>query len=132
MGIFTGARTPLPTLAELVKQAKVQKIFYGTGGTGSASRFAAELLNDVAGIKMEQVNHKGAGEALVDIAGGRLDVYIGAVGTVVPTLGKGGIVPVAIAGPTIRKRCRRPRRLRNSAIPARSSSCGGASSRPAE
>lgn len=97
MVIVTGTRTPMPTLADLIKQAKSQKIFYGTTGVGSSTQFAAELFSDVAGIKMQAVHYKGGTDALVDMAGGRLDVYVGTVTQVQPSIASKTAVPVAVA-----------------------------------
>ena len=96
MVIVTGSRVPMPTLADLVKQAKSQKIFYGTTGVGSSTQFAAELFSDVAGIKMQPVHYKGGTDALVDMAGGRLDVYVGTVTQVLSSVSNNTAKPVAI------------------------------------
>jgi tripartite-type tricarboxylate transporter receptor subunit TctC len=98
--IVTGTRVPMPTLADVVKQAKAQKIFYGTTGVGSITQFAAELLNDVAGTKMEPVHYKGGTDALIDMAGGRLDLYVGSVTQVLPSVANKTAKPVAIASKT--------------------------------
>lgn len=96
MVIVTGSRVPMPTLADLVKQAKSQKIFYGTTGVGSSTQFAAELFSDVAGIKMQPVHYKGGTDALVDMAGGRLDVYVGTVTQVLSSVANKTATPIAI------------------------------------
>jgi tripartite-type tricarboxylate transporter receptor subunit TctC len=83
--MVTGNRIPLKTVADIVREAKVQKIFYGSNGAGLPS-FGAELLNEIAGIKMENVNYKGASEALVDLVGGRLDLYVGDAPTMAPQI----------------------------------------------
>lgn len=100
MVIITGSRTPMPTLADLVKQAKAQKLFYGTTGVGSSTQFAAELFSGVAGIKMQPVHYKGGADALVDLAGGRLDVYVGTVTQVLPIVSSKTATAVAVAGKT--------------------------------
>ncbi|MBS7701036.1 MULTISPECIES: tripartite tricarboxylate transporter substrate-binding protein [unclassified Chelatococcus] len=100
MVIVTGSRVPTSNLADLVKAAKTQKVFYGTTGVGSSTQFAGELLNDVAGIKMEPVHYKGGTDALVDMAGGRLDVYVGTVTQVLSSVTSNKAKPVAIASKT--------------------------------
>ena len=72
--IVTGSRVAMPTLASLVEHARSRTIFYGTAGVGTTSHLAAELLNDVAGIRMTAVHYRGATNAMIDMAGGRLDV----------------------------------------------------------
>lgn len=100
MVIVTGSRVPMPTLGDLIKQAKSQKIFYGTTGVGSSTQFAAELFSDVAGIKMQPVHYKGGTDALVDMAGGRLDVYVGTVTQVLSSVANKTAMPVAIVSKT--------------------------------
>ena len=96
MGVVTGSRVPMPTLADIVKQGKTQKLFYGTNGPGSSPTFATELLAERLGVKLEMVNYKGAVDALVDMAGGRLDVYVGAVTTLMPAISNKTATPVAV------------------------------------
>lgn len=100
MVIVTGSRVPVGNLTELTKAAKAQKIFYGTTGVGSSTQFAGELLNDVADIKMEAVHYKGGTDALVDMAGGRLDVYVGTVTQVLSSVASDKAKPLAIASKT--------------------------------
>jgi tripartite-type tricarboxylate transporter receptor subunit TctC len=96
MGVVTGSRIAMPTLADVAQQGKAQKLFYGTNGPGSAPTFATELLAERLGVKLEMVNYKGAVDALVDIGGGRLDVYVGAVTTLMPAILNKTAVPVAV------------------------------------
>jgi tripartite-type tricarboxylate transporter receptor subunit TctC len=95
----TGTRTPLPNLAEVVKQAKTQKIFYGANGASSTT-FAAELFASVAGVKLEGVNYKGGTESMIDLIGGRLDIYFGTVTTVLPSVLNNTVKAVAVVSPT--------------------------------
>lgn len=97
MIIVTGSRTPLPTLDSLVAAAKAQPVFYGTTGVGGAAHFAAEVFSNAAGIKMEPVHYKGGSEALLDLAGGRVDVYAGSVTSVLSAIQSGQATAVAAA-----------------------------------
>jgi tripartite-type tricarboxylate transporter receptor subunit TctC len=96
--IVTGSRVPMPTLASLVEQARSRTIFYGTAGVGTTSHLAAELLNDIAGIRMTPVHYRGATNAMIDMAGGRLDVYVGAVASLMSSVASKAAVPVAVSG----------------------------------
>jgi tripartite-type tricarboxylate transporter receptor subunit TctC len=100
MVVVTGKRVPMPTLAELAKQAKLQPIMYGTSGLGASPHFSAALLNEVAGIKMEAVHYRGGTDAMVDVAGERIDVYFGTITQVLPFIEGGKAVPAAIASKT--------------------------------
>lgn len=96
--IVTGSRVPLPTLASLVEQARSRTIFYGTAGVGATSHLSAELLSDAARIKMTAVHYRGATNAMIDMAGGRLDVYVGAVASLMSSISSKTATPVAIVG----------------------------------
>jgi tripartite-type tricarboxylate transporter receptor subunit TctC len=104
--IVTGSRIHMPTLASLIEQSRSRTIFYGTAGVGTTSHLAAELLNDAAGIKMTAVHYRGASNAMIDMAGGRLDVYVGAVASLMSSVASGMATPVAVVG-----------RMRDPAIP---------------
>lgn len=95
----TGSRIPLPDLKEVVRLAKTQKIFYGALGASSTT-FAAELFASVAGIKLEAVNYKGGNEAMIDLLGGRLDIYFGTVTTVLPAVLNKSVKAVGVMSPT--------------------------------
>ena len=101
MVVATGKRVPLPTLAELARQAKTQPILYGTAGIGGTGHFSSELLNEVAGIKMQAVHYRGGTDAMVDVAGERIDVYFGKrITQILPFIDGGKAVATAIAGKT--------------------------------
>ena len=100
MVVVTGSRIPMASLQELVKQAKAQTVFYGTAGVGSSPTFSAELLNDVAGIRMQAVHYKGGTEALLDLSGGRIDVYVGTLTTLLPMITSKTVTAVAVASQT--------------------------------
>lgn len=96
VAIVTGNRIPIATLADLAREARAKPIFYGTAGIGSSQHFNAELLNDAMGIQMQAVPYKGGQEALVDLAGGRIDVVVGNLGGLLPYIHSGKARPVAV------------------------------------
>lgn len=65
-------------LASLVAYAKANpdKVTFGTGGPGSAPHFAAEAFQQAAGIKLMQVPYKGAGDAIVGLLSGSVDLLV--------------------------------------------------------
>ena len=97
--MVTGTRVPMATVDDIVKQAKEQTIFYGGNGANT-STFAAEQFAEAAGIELEQVNYPGGADILVDMAGGRVDVYIGTLATIQPFIDQGAAVPVAVLNKT--------------------------------
>ena len=96
--VVTGSRVPMATVGDLVREAKSQTIFYGATGPASTPTFLAKQLSDVTGIEMEAANYKGGAEALVDLVGRRIDVYIGTVTAVLSAVQAGTATPVAVLG----------------------------------
>ncbi|WP_417209802.1 Bug family tripartite tricarboxylate transporter substrate binding protein [Antarctobacter sp.] len=100
MIIVTGNRLPLPSLQAVADTAKQETVFYGTTGIGSLTQFAAENFANVADIQMEPVHYGGGTDALLDLAGGRLDIYTGSVTQVLSQIEAGNATPVAVSSKT--------------------------------
>jgi tripartite-type tricarboxylate transporter receptor subunit TctC len=90
--ISTGKRVPMATLADLVRETKSQKIFYGTSGVGSLAHLTGELMNEVLGITMVPVHYAGGSEVMVDLGGGRVDVVFSSLTDISTGIG----TPVAV------------------------------------
>lgn len=72
---------PIKSLPELVAYAKANpgKLSYGT--PNSTSLVASETINRIAGIKMVGVPYKSSPQALTDLVGSTLDVYVTDLGS---------------------------------------------------
>jgi len=70
---------PAESAKELVAYAKANpgKVTYASQGNGSTSHLTAELFSTMTGIKLVHVPYKGEGPALVDLTGGRVDIFFG-------------------------------------------------------
>src|SRR4051812_6661611 len=57
---------PARSVKELIALAKArpEQVTYGSGGSGSSAQLAAELFNQMAGVKLREIPYKGAGPAL--------------------------------------------------------------------
>jgi tripartite-type tricarboxylate transporter receptor subunit TctC len=62
-----------------VARANPGKLNYGSGGVGTTTHLAPELLQSLTGIKMVHVPFKGSGLALLGLISGQVDVLIMAV-----------------------------------------------------
>ena len=91
---------PARNVAELVDYAKrnPDKLNYGSSGNGSPQQLATEMLNYAAGIKIQHVPYKGAVPAITDLLGGRIQVFIGAVNSLLPHIRDGKLRMLAGAG----------------------------------
>lgn len=72
---------PAKNLKELVQVARASpgKLNYGSGGVGTTTHLAPELLMSMTKTKMVHVPFKGSGLALIGLIGGQVDVLIMAV-----------------------------------------------------
>ena len=76
------AATNVSGLLALAK-ANPGGITYASGGTGTATHLAGELLASMGGVKMTHIPYKGANPATLDLLGGRVSWMFG---TILPTL----------------------------------------------
>ena len=76
---------------ELIAAAKARPdgITYGSGGTGSSAQLAAELFNQMAGVKLREIPYKGAGPALLATIAGESSLVFGNALTVKPHIQSG-------------------------------------------
>ena len=72
---------PAKTLKDLIALARRSpgKLNYGSGGVGTTTHLAPELLKSLAKINLVHVPYKGSGQALVGLLGGEVDMLIMAV-----------------------------------------------------
>ena len=70
-------------------QANQAKMQYGSAGAGSGSHTCAILLDGAMGTKVTHVPYRGAGPAMQDLMGGRIDYITEQISTATPQI-KGG------------------------------------------
>ena len=63
--VVTGSRVPMKTIADVIRESSRQKLFVGGIGPGSSANMVANLVQDVIGVKWEEVNYKGTAVASV-------------------------------------------------------------------
>jgi tripartite-type tricarboxylate transporter receptor subunit TctC len=83
---------------QLVEEAKANPggLTYGSAGNGSASHLATLLLAQTAKLDMVHVPYKGAGPAITDLIGGRLDFMITTLPSIVGFIKTGKAKPLAV------------------------------------
>ena len=77
-------------------RAKPGQITYGSGGVGTASHLATELLKLMTRTEMVHVPYKGLGPALTDLMGGRLQLIISTLASALPQVKSGKLKPLAV------------------------------------
>jgi tripartite-type tricarboxylate transporter receptor subunit TctC len=90
---------PARNVKELIALAKARPddITYGSGGSGSSAHLAAELFNQMAGVKLREIPYKGAGPALLAVLSGESAVVFGNALTVKPHIQSGRLRALGIA-----------------------------------
>lgn len=86
------------TLAELIELARKRpgELNYVSAGIGASSHLNGELLQSLAGIKLQHVPYKGTGEAVKDLVGGNGDMAIDTVGIYTSFINDGRLVPLGV------------------------------------
>jgi tripartite-type tricarboxylate transporter receptor subunit TctC len=92
------ASAPIKTTTDLVAAARAKPgaLNYGTSGVGSVAQLATELLNGAAKIQMTHVPYKGAAPALMDLAGGQINVMISNYSSLVSQMKSGKVRAIAV------------------------------------
>jgi tripartite-type tricarboxylate transporter receptor subunit TctC len=88
---------PAKSITELIDLAKAQpgKINFGTPGIGSVGHLTVAFLNTAGGAKFTHVPYKGAGPAVIDLVGARIQVFVGSVTGTMPQVTAGRIRAIA-------------------------------------
>src|ERR1043166_5954651 len=66
------------SLQEVIALARARPaaISFGTAAVGSIGHLSGELINRLAGVKMQHVPYKGGGQAVIDVLGGQIPMVI--------------------------------------------------------
>jgi tripartite-type tricarboxylate transporter receptor subunit TctC len=91
---------PVKSVKDLVALAKAQpgRLSYASAGNGSNLHVAAELLNNLAGVRMLHVQYKGGGPALVALLGGEVNLSYLSVAAAAPHIKAGRLRALAVTG----------------------------------
>lgn len=94
------ASSPLKTLAELLAAAKATPgaLTYASGGNGTPSHLASELLKRHAGIDVRHVPYKGIPAGLAALMGEQVDVAFAGLASALPLVRSGRLRALATAG----------------------------------
>jgi tripartite-type tricarboxylate transporter receptor subunit TctC len=90
---------PAKNVKELIALARARpgQLAYGSGGNGSSNHLVGELFQMMTGVKFSHVPYKGTGAALVDLAGGQVDLLFDQASSTVPNVRGGKIRAIAVA-----------------------------------
>ncbi len=94
------ASVPARNLQELIAlaRAKPGAITFGSAAVGSIGHLSGELLNRLAGVKMQHVPYKGGGQAVIDVLGAQIPMVIIGMSAVTPHVRAGRLRAIATTG----------------------------------
>jgi len=89
---------PAKSIGELVALAKQKPgdLSYASSGVGTSLHLAGELFRMTAGIELLHVAFRGAGPALIDVAGGHSKILFGTTTTTLPMIRSGKVRALGI------------------------------------
>jgi tripartite-type tricarboxylate transporter receptor subunit TctC len=92
---------PAKTVKDLVQIARKNpgKLNYGSGGIGTTTHLAPELLKTLEKLDIVHVPYKGSGLALIGLVSGQVDMEILAVPAAMPQIQAGRVRPLAVLAP---------------------------------
>jgi tripartite-type tricarboxylate transporter receptor subunit TctC len=78
-------------------RARPGELSFSSGGVGSSSHLAAELLKLVSGIAMVHVPYKGLGPALIDLVSGQVQLCMATMASALPHVRGGRLRALAVS-----------------------------------
>src|SRR3954470_10500516 len=100
LAIVARPDAPFNNIKELIAYAKKHpgQLNYGTPGAGSTTHLGAELLQREAGFEMQHIAMKGSAPAHTELMGGRLDLVVDPLLSVLPFVQAGKMKLIATTG----------------------------------
>jgi tripartite-type tricarboxylate transporter receptor subunit TctC len=98
--LITNPALPYRSVDDLIKAARENpgKLNCASSGVGTTAHLGCEMLNHVANVNIVHVPYKGAGPALIDLLGGRIEITF-SVPTVIEQVKSGQVRALAVTGP---------------------------------
>jgi tripartite-type tricarboxylate transporter receptor subunit TctC len=96
--VVAGPKTPVSSIADLIALAKREpgKVTYASSGVGGPPHLAAELLKRAADFDMRMIPYGGTGDVNVALLRGDVDIALGAIPAVAPSLQQQGVRALAV------------------------------------
>ncbi|WP_194722171.1 Bug family tripartite tricarboxylate transporter substrate binding protein [Noviherbaspirillum malthae] len=96
--LVVAANSPYKTLADVVSAAKAKPgdLTFASPGNGTVAHLTGELLQKAAGIKLQHVPYKGSTQAITDLMGGSVQLYMSSVPSAMSQIKSGKLRPLAV------------------------------------
>jgi tripartite-type tricarboxylate transporter receptor subunit TctC len=98
--IFASVTVPVSSVKELIAYARERpgRLNYASSGVGSGLHLVGELFKSVAGVDIVHVPFKGLGQAMPEIASGRVQLAVSTVAGMVPHVKAGRLKGIVSSG----------------------------------
>ncbi|MBO9678595.1 MAG: tripartite tricarboxylate transporter substrate binding protein [Acidovorax sp.] len=95
------ADSPYKTLGDVVAAAKARpgQLTFASPGTGTVAHLISELWQKSSGMKLTHVPYRGVAQALPDLIGGQVDMYMGSIPTLQSHIKGGKVRALAVTTP---------------------------------
>ncbi|OWT77619.1 MULTISPECIES: tripartite tricarboxylate transporter substrate binding protein [unclassified Achromobacter] len=94
--LVVAADSPYRTLADLINAARKDTLAFASPGNGTVAHLSGEMLQKMAGVKFMHIPYKGASQAVVDLIGGRVQLYMSSVPTLLGHIKDGKFRALAV------------------------------------
>ncbi len=90
------------SMAELIAMAKAKpgSVTVGTGGNGTSSHLALEVIKFLSGAPIQHIPYRGGGPALIDLLGGNISCVVDALAVPLPHVHSGRLKALAVSSAT--------------------------------
>lgn len=96
--LVVSADSPFKTLADVVTASKANPslLNFASPGNGTVAHLASELFQRTAGIRLTHVPYKGSAQAITDLIGGQVQLFMASVPTLQGHIKNGRVRPLAV------------------------------------
>ncbi len=96
--LVVATNSPYRTLADVVQEAKAHPgaLNFASPGNGTVAHLTAELLQQSAGIQLQHIPYKGANQALNDLFGGQVQLFMSSIPTALGQIRTGKLRALAV------------------------------------
>ncbi|MFW8566548.1 Bug family tripartite tricarboxylate transporter substrate binding protein [Orrella sp. 11846] len=101
IAMATGANTPYKTFADVVNASKEKpgSITLGFSGNGTVAHLSGTSIEKTSGIELTHIPYKGASQAMTDLIGGGIDLYMSSIPTLLNQIRAGQLRAIAVTSP---------------------------------
>lgn len=96
--LVVAADSPYKTLRDIIDAAKKEpgKLSFASPGNGTVAHMTIEMLQKSAGVKFSHVPYKGSAQAITDLIGGYVKVFMSSVPTAISQIKSGRMRAIAV------------------------------------